>query len=264
MPEPPFYKKPGQPFIELSSIDSTNNYALSQISAGLTQHGTAYFAHEQVAGKGQRSRTWASEKGTSLSLSIVIDPFPLQLAQQFRLSACVAVSACDFLNKYADGNICIKWPNDLYWQDRKAGGILIENVIGPKPGVNSSSTWRWAVVGVGMNINQQSFPDDLKNPVSLRQITGLAFEPVELARQFCTAFWLNWQRLTEEGFDPIYQQYTDHLYKKNNLVKLKKEARVFEATIKTVTRDGRLVVQHAMEEEFDFGSIEWIIPPQEK
>ena len=63
-------------------------------------------------------------------MSIVIDPRPLSLTQQFQLSACVAVAVCEFFRQICTEMTRIKWPNDLYWQDRKAGGILIENIIG--------------------------------------------------------------------------------------------------------------------------------------
>ena len=130
MSELSLYNSLGVPFIELLSIDSTNNYALTQIHAGLPQHGTAFFAHEQVAGKGQRGKTWIAPKDSSLIVSIVINPQPLQLTQQFQLSACIAISVCEFFGHYVGDATRIKWPNDLYWYDRKAGGILIENIIG--------------------------------------------------------------------------------------------------------------------------------------
>lgn len=249
------------PFIELLSIDSTNNYALTQIHEGLARHGMAFFAHEQVAGKGQRNKSWTTEKETSLIISIVLNPSPLQLTQQFQLSACVAASACEFLDKYADNKTRIKWPNDLYWHDRKAGGILIENVIGSRKNeTNETPVWRWAVVGVGININQVTFPFELRNPISLKQLMGKEFNTVELAKEFCSVFSKNFHQLIHGGFADIYGFYIDHLYQKDRLVKLKRGTRIFEATIKTVTPDGRLVIQHALEEELDFGSVEWVIP----
>lgn len=266
MPEPSFYNTLGKPFIELQSVDSTNNYAFKQIHAGLAHHGTAYFAHEQMAGKGQRGKTWLATKDSSLILSVVIDPGPLLLTQQFQLSACVAVSVCEFFSRYAGDATRIKWPNDLYWQDRKAGGILMENIIGGQksqlPMVNPSvsSQWLWAVVGVGININQGFFSGELKNPVSLKQITGREFSPVEMANELCMVLDNKFNHLITSGFDTIYADYLSLLYKKDELVKLKKGSRVFEAAIKTVSSDGKLIVQHAIEEEFDFGKIEWIIP----
>ncbi len=111
----------GLPFLELQSVDSTNNYARQQLSAGLAQHGTAVFAHEQTAGKGQRGNTWVSEKDANIALSIVIKPYPLVLHQQFLLNACIVTAACEWFRNYAENETKIKWPNDLYWQNRKAG-----------------------------------------------------------------------------------------------------------------------------------------------
>ena len=273
MPEPSFYATLGKPFIELQSVDSTNNYAFKQLHAGLAHHGTSYFAREQVAGKGQRGKTWFTAKDSSLILSIVIDPSPLLLMRQFQLSACVAVSVCEFFSRYAGDSTRIKWPNDLYWQDRKAGGILIENIIGgEKSEIGSqnrqvsttnpaaSSHWLWSVIGIGINVNQELFTEELKNPVSLKQITGRDFSPVEMAKELCLVLDNKFNDLITTGFETIYSSYLYFLYKKDELVKLKRDSRVFEATIKTVSPAGKLIVQHAMEEEFDFGEIEWTIP----
>lgn len=257
MPQPLFANPIGSPFIELQSVDSTNNYARQQIHAGLAQHGMVVFAHEQVAGKGQRGKVWTSEKGANIALSIVIKPASLRLMQQFQLSACAAVAIYSFFVKYAGDETKIKWPNDLYWQDRKAGGILIENIVGSTSSGNGS--WDWAIIGIGINLNQVIFPSFLPNPVSLMQITGKRFDPIELAKEICNKLDTCFQRLIREGFDDIYATYTSALYKRNEKVKLKKDNRLFEPVIKTVTATGRLVVQHAIEEEFDFGEVEWVL-----
>jgi len=251
----------------------------------LAHHGTAYFAPEQMAGKGQRGKTWSAAKDSSVILSVVIDPAPLVLTQQFQLSACVAVAVCEFFSRYAGDSTRIKWPNDLYWQDRKAGGVLIENIIGgqnPKPtgseagpaasdrmspvsqisnaSTPTSARWLWAVIGIGININQQAFPEQLINPVSLKQVTGSVFKPVEMSKELCHVLDTKFNDLISLGFDAIYSSYLSFLYKKNEQVKFKKGSRVFEATIKSVSPGGKLIVQHAIEEEFDFGEIEWVIP----
>lgn len=249
----PFYPAFGTPFIELESVDSTNNYALQQLHAGLARHGAAFFAHEQVAGKGQRGKVWTMDKGVNLILSVIIDPQNLPLSRQSQLSACVAVAVAELFNKYAGEDTRIKWPNDLYWQDRKAGGILIENIIG------TGHEWKWAVAGIGININQTGFPPGLKNPVSLKQITGKNFDPVVLARELCTLLDIHFRTLQTSGFDTVYDLYLNSLYKKGAVVKLKKNNRVFEAMIKTVTRDGLLVTEHGIEEEFRTGEIEWVL-----
>ena len=254
------------PFIELESVDSTNNYARQQINAALALHGMAFFAHEQVAGKGQRGKTWKSARDMNIALSVLVQPvkLSLQLAEQFQLSACVAVAVHDFFKKYGGDNAKIKWPNDLYWQDRKAGGILIESVVRSRLSTDDgqrteSASWDWAIIGIGININQTIFSDELLNPVSLKQITGKNFEPVVLAKELHAVLMEKIAETAANGFENIYSTYLQHLYKRNETVKLKKDNRVFEARIKTITSSGRLVVEHAIEEEFGFGEVEWII-----
>jgi len=254
LPQPSSHINPAAPFIELQTVDSTNNYALKQLHEGLAQHGTAYFAREQTAGKGQRGKNWLAPKDSSLLLSIVINPKPLTSTQQFQLSACAAVSVCVFFNNYVNGMARIKWPNDLYWQDRKAGGILMDNIIGSQQGA-----WHWAVIGIGININQTFFPEKLQNPVSLKQITGNNYVPVDMARELCFTFNTNFNRLIASGFDDLYASYLTFLYRKNERCELKRGGRIFEATIKSVSPSGKLIVEHGIEEEFEFGEIEWLI-----
>jgi BirA family biotin operon repressor/biotin-[acetyl-CoA-carboxylase] ligase len=162
----------------------------------------------------------------------------------------------DFFVKYAIENVKIKWPNDLYWQDRKAGGILIESVM--KSGNENVATWEWAIIGTGININQQVFSAELPNPVSLRQITGKQYNVVKLAKELSSLIYQNFKQLVATGFGPYYEKYNEHLYKRNQIVKLKKDNRVFEALIKGVTETGDLKVQHAIEEDFGFGKVEWV------
>src|SRR5205085_12114128 len=111
---------------------------------------------------------------------------------QFQLSACIVVVTHHFLSRYVKEELKIKWPNDLYWRDKKLGGILIENII--RNTDQGISKWEWAVAGIGININQTNFPDRLKNPVSLKLIVGKEFNPVGLAKELCS--------------------FVDHFYKK--------------------------------------------------
>lgn len=236
---------------------------------GEAQHGTAIFSHEQTAGKGQWGKSWASEKGSNIALSILLNPYPLSIQDQFQLSVCVASGVHELFSKYAGDETKIKWPNDIYWRDRKAGGILIENVVGEmqsKVGSRESGVWKWAVIGIGININQSVFPADLPNPVSLKQITGKNFAPVELAKELCSFIDTNYQLLIKEQFQTLFNYYQTHLYKKDEKVKLcirtpseKQASRVFETIIKGVSKNGQLITQHSIEERFEFGEVEWAI-----
>jgi BirA family biotin operon repressor/biotin-[acetyl-CoA-carboxylase] ligase len=217
----------------------------------------AVFSHEQTAGKGQRGKDWISEKGVNIALSILLKPAPLTISEQFRLSVCTAVAARNFFNKYTGSETVIKWPNDLYWKDRKAGGILIENVI--KAQTAEPANWEWAVIGIGVNINQSHFTPRLSNPVSLRQITGKTFEVVTLARELAQMVRESFDLLCLGKYDQVLADYLSHFYKKDEMVRLKSGVRVFEAIIKGIAPDGKLIVAHTSEEEFAVGEIEWIL-----
>ena len=224
---------------------------------GEPQHGMAIFAHEQTTGKGQRGKNWVSERESNIALSILLNPYPLSIPDQFKLSVCIAVSTGDLFLKYAGDETKVKWPNDLYWRDRKAGGILIENVI--QSSQSKIGVWQWAVAGIGININQWVFDPDLPNPVSLRQITGKNHEPLELAKELCSIIEKKYQLLIAGNFKTLFDKYQKHLYKKDEKVKLKKDNRVFETTIKGVSETGQLITQHSIEERFEFGEVEWIL-----
>jgi BirA family biotin operon repressor/biotin-[acetyl-CoA-carboxylase] ligase len=241
----------GTPFVELQRVESTNNYATGLAHAGMAQSGTAVFAHHQTKGKGQRSREWQSEAGKNISMSIILHPPRLVLSQSFLLGMATAVGVYRFFSKYAGSETSVKWPNDLYWRDRKAGGILIENLV-------HGAEWKAAIVGIGININQTNFETLGTKAVSLKQITGKEYEPVVLARELCGQLDEAYALLYQLP-DEIKEQYRQHLYKLNQTVRLKHGSRVFDAAIKDVSSLGELVVQHATEERFNVGEVEWLI-----
>lgn len=253
MPEPSPHKPLGEPFVELDSVDSTNNYALAQLYAGLASHGAAFFAWEQFAGKGQRGKTWLSEKGNNLILSVVIDPSPLLLPQQFRLSVCLSIGVVEWFAQYAGDATRIKWPNDLYWHDRKAGGMLIESIVG------AQSSWKWAVAGIGININQVQFNPSLKNPVSLRQITGRQFEAKQLARELCQSISKLWYELRDDGWPALLNRYNNLLYRRGEKTSFRSGNRKFEAVVTGVDENGRLLLRGELETAHEFGSLEWVL-----
>ena len=241
----------GHPFIVLPTVDSTNNYAMAQVQLGGIFHGTTWFALEQTAGKGQRGKSWLTAPNENIMLSIVIFP-PLKAAEKFLLSAVVALACYDFYKKYAGDETTVKWPNDLYWRDRKAGGILIENSF-------RGAEWLHAIVGIGININQTLFGEGQANAVSLKQITGKTFDIIQLAQELCRFIENRYQSLGKEKATAIVQQYEQALYKMNQPVKLKKGNRAFETYIKGVSPDGCLLTFDSIEHRFEFGEVEWII-----
>jgi len=251
----------------LPSVDSSNNYAMQQIHAGMAVHGQVWMALEQTQGKGQRGKEWKANAGENLMISVVLETGNLTIDQQFRLSATVAVAVHDFFSQYAGEQVFIKWPNDLYWRDRKAGGILIENVIGATVQEITddsrisagSGTWKWSVVGIGININQIDFPEHLTKAVSLAQITSKRHDLLELVKVLCARLELYWQQLDNGGWMAIYQQYQQHLYKKGFPVRLRKKNVVMPCTIRGVSEEGRLLIIEDEAVSFGFGEVAWEI-----
>jgi BirA family biotin operon repressor/biotin-[acetyl-CoA-carboxylase] ligase len=170
----------GEPLIKLTTIPSTNIYAMEQVHQGLALSGSCYSADFQTAGKGQHGRNWESEKGQNLLSSYVLELKQLKTEKiwtptdQIGFSAAIALGARAFFASFAGEQTKIKKPNDIYFRDRKAGGILIENLVRGKE-------WTWAVIGIGMNINQSSFSSASVNrissyPISLQEITNLNWD----------------------------------------------------------------------------------------
>ncbi len=239
-------------FSILDSVDSTNNYAMAAVHAGLAKHGSAWFARDQTAGKGQRGRTWHSRPGQNVALSIVLTPESIFSANHFLLNVRVAELVHRFFSAKAGTDIFIKWPNDIYWRDRKAGGILIENVFADK-------TWKWAVAGIGLNINQAEFGKGLKNVTSLGLITGKEYDPADLAAGLHEAILKGFEKITQVDLQKSIAYYNDVLYLRNKTVKLKKDNASFSTTIKKVNDFGQLVTEDAIERTFNFGEVEWVI-----
>ena len=243
MPEAPF-------FTILNRIDSTNNYAMGQVHAGLAKHGMAWFAGEQTRGKGQRGKSWNAEPGQNLLLTVLLEPQSWQLSAQFLFSAAVAITCRDFICQLAGDEVCIKWPNDLYWRDRKTGGILMENNI-------HGSVWKCAVVGIGININQVRFDEHLPNPVSIKQITGKDHDPIQLARELHLLLLKRMEEMMAVPGSEIINRYNELLYCRNQEVKLKYGDEIIETVISSVSEKGRLMTTD--ERQFDFGEVSWIL-----
>jgi BirA family biotin operon repressor/biotin-[acetyl-CoA-carboxylase] ligase len=242
----------GHAFIELGSVDSTNNYAMAQATTGSADHGTLYFAHEQWAGKGQRGRTWTSNPGENIILSAVLEPVALFSSQTFALSAAVALACHDLFSRYAGtDNTRIKWPNDLFWNDRKAGGILIENSF-------RGDRWAFAIAGIGININQTDFPGTARNAVSLKQITGRSYSAVQLARELGTCLEQRYRELETNISTPI-AEYNARLYRLGQEIRLRKDNALFDTVVTGVSPLGRLITKDVLEREFSFGEVEWVI-----
>ena len=238
-------------FYILPYTESTNNYAMGRIHAQKAVDGEAWFSSNQLMGKGQRGKHWITEPGKNMALSIVIKPSPHLITGPFYLSAIIALVCREFLSCYEE-RVKIKWPNDVYWGDRKAGGILVENIFVGK-------IWHWAVAGIGLNINQEAFDPSLSNPVSLKQITGRKHDPEEVAREIHNMILSALQKTEASSMESTLQEYNRYLYKKGESIRLKKGNAVFETTIRSVNNQCQLLTEDVMERAFEVGEVEWLL-----
>jgi BirA family biotin operon repressor/biotin-[acetyl-CoA-carboxylase] ligase len=149
--------------IHLPEIDSTNSYLLQQLASGADYpDGTVVFTTCQTHGRGQVNNSWESEPGQNLAFSLLLKPEFLPITMNFALSELTALAIAETLDELVEG-FSIKWPNDIYHDDRKAVGILIENRL-------SGHSITHSVIGVGINLNQREFRSNAPNPVSVAQL----------------------------------------------------------------------------------------------
>ena len=247
----------GLPFTELTEVDSTNIYAMNQVKTNLAGHGAAFLAQKQWAGKGQMGKVWEAQSGQNILLSLVLDPKKLVFngsdLDPSIVSMFIAVGTFNFFTRYGGDETRIKWPNDIYWRDRKAAGILIENSFrGP--------IWQWSIAGMGVNINQTNFGTELNKAVSLKQITGKTYLVKDLAVELCKHIQDALDILVTQGPDVLNTLYNNALYKKGELVTVAVNEVIKTVTICRVLSNGYLEIENenGTKESVALGAVKWL------
>ena len=219
--------------IFVSETDSTNNY-LKRMEEN-TEGTTVVWTDFQTAGRGCGSNTWESEPGKNLTFSIRFHPNGVAARDQFILSMANAVALKRTLELYID-NVRIKWPNDIYWHDRKLCGTLIETSL-------DGSNIRNCILGTGINVNQREFLSDAPNPVSLFQILGHEVDRKELLQQMVKNIMSAVDGVGDGQADDIRQEYRMALYRLDEVypyILPNGERRLFR--LENVTDDGHLLL----------------------
>ena len=236
----------GQNFVTIKEVDSTNNF-LKQLASNSKPviEGTVIMAENQTAGRGQQQNGWHAEPGKNLTFSILLKPSFLPVTQQFDLVRAVSLGVFDALQPLLGDGLKIKWPNDIYYGNRKLGGMLIENMI-------QGGQIKNAIVGIGLNINQQNFPDYLPNATSVKQILQQDYDLNTLLSDICRhieAYYLN---LKAGKILFVRETYLNRLYRLNEQQEYKSKDGQFTGTIKSVRDNGILVVERNNNEELEF------------
>lgn len=222
------------PLIKLDAIDSTNNYLKQLAKEKVLENYTAVMAFEQTKGKGQMGSQWVSESGKNLTISVLVKDLPLDVISIYDFNVAVALAAVTLLQWNAIEKVNVKWPNDIMAEQKKVGGILIENSLKP----NGTFT---AVVGFGLNLNQTDF-NLLPQANSLTNITGQVYDVETMAEDFVKALKLL-LNLFPEQTATAWIQYDELLFKKGKPAAFElADGFRFMGIIQKVTPEGKLVV----------------------
>lgn len=221
--------------IHLSETESTNVY-LHQLSASQQlKEWSVVTADYQTGGRGQRGNSWESEAEANLLFSCLLFPRLLKAQEQFYISQIVSLAIKEALSLYTDG-ITIKWPNDIYWHEKKICGILIEHNL-------MDSYLEQSIIGVGLNVNQLTFRSNAPNPVSLRQITGEVSDRTSLLSKIMEFLHIYYNLLTDQKKEWIRAKYQKALFRQEGFHSFQDAAGVFQAKLVEVGCDGKLTLQ---------------------
>lgn len=219
----------------LDTVESTNQYLIGLIESEKPVKNTAVACFNQTNGRGQQGNTWHSAPGKNIGYSLVAYPNCLSAGNQFILTQTVALAVKFFLDEFTT-NITVKWPNDTYWKDQKIAGTLIESTL-------TGSHLDYSVIGIGININQLQFPDELPNPVSLKQITGNHYDLKELTVQLHRKISAAMDDLNEKTESDTKQLYLNSLYRREGFHRYRDKDGYFYARINGVDAHGRLLLE---------------------
>jgi len=244
--------------IHLNETNSTNRY-LQQLcqEAGnnKVEEFTTVCADYQTAGKGQRGNSWEAAKGANLLFSFVCYPTFVPIRQQFVLSQLISLGIKETLEEYCS-DISIKWPNDIYWKEKKICGILIENDL------QGNSIGR-CISGIGLNINQEVFLSDAPNPISLKQITGKHYQRETILEKVMQRIEQSYQKLKEDSAyaSELATRYAASLFRREGLHCYQDKDGLFNARLVRVEADGRFVLMDEANQErsYLFKEVQYVL-----
>ena len=225
----------GENIITLQQVSSTNDYLKQNLSNSTPyREGTVIMAEDQYAGKGQVGSVWKSQAGKNLTISVLLNPNFLAPTSQFQLNIAVSLAIIQALEPLLGEPLSIKWPNDIYYNDKKLGGVLIENII-------RGSQWKHAIIGIGLNINQTDFGDYTK-ACSLKQILRQTVNKKHILVTLCEALSHQYDLLKRGLFAQQKQAYHHKLYKLGKTSLFEIAGLQYQGKIIDTTEAGRLII----------------------
>ncbi len=246
-------KRLNRNIVYLNEVDSTNNYANRLIATDCVKTDTVILTKYQSAGKGQFNNTWQSASDKNLLFSLITQPTFLLPEKQFLISKIISIAIVQYLSDFSN-LVSIKWPNDIYIENKKIAGILIETIV-------RGSTMDYCVIGVGLNLNQKEFDKSLPNPISLTQLINKKIDIESALNKIIANFYTYYNLLKNNLEDKIDSTYFDMLYRKSAWHIYKKDKTTFEAKIIGIGQYGQLILQKRDESvhEYYFKEVEFVI-----
>jgi len=220
--------------LRLEETDSTNNYLRELLSREKLPEFTVVMTDFQSSGRGQRGNSWESDRGKNLLFSVLLKPDFVSARSQFVVSQITSLAVKEGLDRFAPG-FSIKWPNDIYWNEQKICGMLIENDLGGMMLFQS-------IPGIGVNINQDKFISNAPNPVSLKAITGESQDCEEILADILHRLSVYYDLLRSGDAEVINSRYHDSLFRKRGFHLYADSNGEFSAKIVRIEADGKLIL----------------------
>ncbi len=225
----------GSKIIFGKNLTSTNTHASVLLKMNHLQEGTIIYTNFQTEGRGQKGNSWESEDGKNLLISIILFPTIIKPPEQFLISKAVSLGICDFLQRHVN-NVSIKWPNDIYVNDDKIAGILIDVSL-----INNEI--ENAIAGIGLNINQEKFHSDAPNPVSLSQLKKKNFDLNNCLATLAIDLDKRYKQLLSGQRSLIDKEYISRLYRFKKWSEFMDPHGIFEGRIISVSDSGDLKIE---------------------
>lgn len=238
--------------LKLENIDSTNNYAAKLLENNKISETTLIYTLSQTKGRGQSTNSWHSEDNKNLLLSLILFP-DYVFEQHFELSMIISIAVINYLNK-KNINAKIKWPNDIYVDNHKIAGILIENTI-------FGNKIKHTIVGIGLNLNQTSFPIEIPNPISLKNINSINYNIDHEVKYLANSILFDFDYYKLNKCSNLKDNYINKLYRFNEFHNYRIANLNKKASIIDVELDGHLVIKFLddTQEKYYYKEIEYII-----
>ena len=242
----------GSNLLFFENLPSTNTYTADLLKKGSLQEGTIVFTNYQSAGRGYSENRWESEDGKNLLISIVLIPSFINPEDQFQISMTISLGICDFLMRYIH-DCSIKWPNDIYVNNDKIAGIIIESSV-------SDNQIESTVAGIGLNINQEKFISNAPNPVSLSLLTGISYDLKSCLDQLATDIDKRYKQLIAGNSEEIKKEYVSKLYRLNEWCEFRDYKEIYTGRVLTIGEYGRIKIEKQNGEinSYFFKEIEFI------